>query len=311
LLPVRCHLDALNEHQDPSVNDAVSAVSTGLAVLARMGESLRRMTPARSADKRAVERGHRESKVIELTDWWADAGPLVTGAVPAPISFNVDVSAGIRAVAGDEHELTQAVINLVLNAVEAIDNANQGEIVMRIRADGAAASIAITDNGRGMSDLVARRASEPFFSTKTRGISTGLGLSVVDAFVKAAGGRKVVESTPGEGTKVTMLLPRPDSGGLGTNAPDRGGVLVRVSDPRTKAIHESVLSDLGFTVLSNTEGPVEVDLLVQDGQEAHEDVLSRHIYRVVSNPDSSDPYDIDVRSGLAELRLIYSRPADS
>lgn len=116
-------------------------------------------------------------------------------------------------IEGDSAQIQQILINLVLNARDAIRGA--GTITVALRAEGAADGedddrvvLQISDDGAGMSEEVRRRVLEPFFTTKPRERGTGLGMSVVHGIVLAHDGSLSIDSRPGHGTSVTVRFPR-------------------------------------------------------------------------------------------------------
>ena len=109
-------------------------------------------------------------------------------------------------VAVDAGQLELALLNLVRNASDALPLG--GAIVIRTEAHGAEVAIAVEDEGEGMAPGVARRAADPFFTTKPMGQGSGLGLSMVRGFAEQAGGRLQIDSAEGRGTTVRIVLPR-------------------------------------------------------------------------------------------------------
>ncbi len=126
------------------------------------------------------------------------AGPAVAfemALAPDPLPVRVDVG-----------ELELALINLVRNAADAC--APGARITVSTRAgEGAAAELAVGDTGSGMSPALMDRVTEPFFTTKPRGLGTGLGLSMVRRFMDEAGGALAIASEPGCGTTIRMVFP--------------------------------------------------------------------------------------------------------
>lgn len=112
----------------------------------------------------------------------------------ASIYANVDAS-GLEAV----------LLNLIVNARDAMPQG--GDVNLGLHARNGLAHIVVTDNGTGMSDAVLQRAAEPFFTTKERGLGTGLGLAMVAGFAKQSGGAMTIQSTEGLGTIVDIALP--------------------------------------------------------------------------------------------------------
>ncbi len=107
--------------------------------------------------------------------------------------------------------LGQVMLNLVINAVQALDLVDSAGLVeVRWRVVGGEVQVEVADNGPGMSPEVQRRAFEPLFTTKPPGEGTGLGLSICRDLVEKAGGSLDLHSVPGEGTRVTLSLPLAD-----------------------------------------------------------------------------------------------------
>jgi signal transduction histidine kinase len=122
------------------------------------------------------------------------------------VDLVVDLAGGLPPVEIDPGHLEQVVMNLVLNARDAL-----GEAPRRIRLTTGSreggVEVAVADTGAGMDESVQRRIFEPFFTTKAQGAGTGLGLAVVHGIVAQCGGRIEVRSRPGNGTTVRVLLP--------------------------------------------------------------------------------------------------------
>jgi signal transduction histidine kinase len=110
----------------------------------------------------------------------------------------------LRPVAGDRLLLQQALVNLVVNAEQAMPDG--GRLVVRTESAGDGARVIVTDNGRGMDEQVRARLFEPFFTTREESGGTGLGLSIVYGIVKAHGGAIDVESSPGMGASFRITL---------------------------------------------------------------------------------------------------------
>lgn len=140
------------------------------------------------------------------------------------IRFEYSLPRDLPPIAADEHQLEQLLMNLLLNAAQA---SHAGGLVrLTAVAHDRGVQLTVEDRGCGMSVEVARRALEPFFTTKARG--TGLGLPICRKIVEAHGGQLAIRSTPGEGTEVTVeLWTRPPAEGLGAEdehtRPDRRG----------------------------------------------------------------------------------------
>jgi PAS domain S-box-containing protein len=140
------------------------------------------------------------------------------------VRIAIDVEPGCPAVLADPVQLESALLNIAINARDAMPDG--GELLFRARRAAALpddagvapaarddapgfVAIAVSDTGTGMPEAVRERAFEPFFTTKGAGRGTGLGLSTVYGFATQSGGTVTLTSTPGAGTTVTMHLPQP------------------------------------------------------------------------------------------------------
>lgn len=125
----------------------------------------------------------------------------------AGVQLDVELPAGLPAVHGDAHELQQVVLNLLLNALDALEGGVGGRIAVRARADGGAVHLHVEDDGPGMDSAELGRVFDPFFSKKERPDASGLGLFICYSIVRNHGGEIEVASTPGGGFRVHVVLP--------------------------------------------------------------------------------------------------------
>jgi PAS domain S-box-containing protein len=138
--------------------------------------------------------------------------PLLARAVGRAITLNLNIAAPVARVLADKSAFENALLNLVLNARDAI--ADRGTITISVsqRIDEKSNArgevcITVTDTGTGMTQRVRERAFDPFFSTKAPGRGAGLGLASVAGFAKQSGGKATLESTIGKGTTAVIWLP--------------------------------------------------------------------------------------------------------
>jgi signal transduction histidine kinase len=204
-------------------NNLLTVIISSLEmILGRPQESVRVQRLARSA-LGAAESGarlirqlltfaHRDMtrpRITEVNDLLRGMGELLTRkagpSVPLDMSFGPDAGAANI----DASQFEAAIVNLVLNAREAVlASGGRGGIRLSTRRSEGDVAICVADTGPGMTPDVATRAFEPFFTTKPVGGGSGLGLSQVYGFATGAGGQVRIESTPGHGTVVTVTLPR-------------------------------------------------------------------------------------------------------
>ena len=200
ILPVLCRLDALAAQELPgTAQEDVAAVRHAVEYLRQLSQGLRHFALDRDGE-------HRSEGLTRLNEWWKQASPLLRTAIPKRVLLESDLADDLPPVALPPNKLSQAVLNLVANAAEAIEEEGCIRVVARPFGDDAI-QLSISDNGRGMTPEARRHAIEPFFTTKTRALSTGLGLAIVHGVTKGAGGEVEIESTPGEGTTVHLTLP--------------------------------------------------------------------------------------------------------
>ena len=255
LMPLRVRLSALGQMPLPAqARGELEAIGTTAEYLRRLAAGLRLLAldPATPAP----------AEVTEVGAWWTDTEAVLRNCLPRSVSFTVDFDGcGEARVVIGKAALTQAVFNLVQNAGDAIGAGTPGGVTLRIRCEGDDLVLGVTDTGPGMTDEVRRRCLEPFFTTKPRGISTGLGLSLVHGLVRDAGGTVELESAPGAGTTFTLRLPLAPSPGLA--AGERLRAAVAVQDARIAAFVTAELRRLRFEVVRDAPDH-PADLLVAD-----------------------------------------------
>ncbi|MEI8170715.1 MAG: ATP-binding protein [Rhodoferax sp.] len=125
------------------------------------------------------------------------------------ISLQFNLDSQLPAIYGVADQLTQMIMNLVINGMDALEGIQDRPptITITTSVEAERACLMITDNGMGMNQKILNRAFEAFFTTKSAGKGTGLGLSLCYSIAQAHGGTIEIESTPGEGTKVTVFFP--------------------------------------------------------------------------------------------------------
>ena len=210
---------------------------------------------------------------------------LIKRSIGPQISLDLVLCDGSWPVLCDPSELEGAILNLCINARDAMPEGGRLTIMTEDlhivadnlrRADEAAlgdfVAIRVVDTGIGMPLDVQERATEPFFTTKPQGEGTGLGLSQVWGFVRQSGGQLRIESTPGRGTAVHILLPRarpeawvsPGSEDVALHdaAPVASATVLLVDDEvAVRAPVAERLRDFGFRVIEAPDGPTALSLL--------------------------------------------------
>jgi two-component system cell cycle sensor histidine kinase/response regulator CckA len=210
-----------------------------------------------------------------VNDVVADMEELLRRLIGEDVRITTRLDPDAGAVAVDPVELGQVVMNLAVNARDAmrgggelaietsVASVDPGSVLARSGARaGAHVVLAVRDTGAGMTAETVEHAFDPFFTTKPPGEGTGLGLATVYGIVEQAGGHVGLRSAPGEGTEVTLHLPVtaarpaaevPDPPAAGS--PGAGGtVLVAEDEPALRALVALVLRDAGYTVLEAGSG---------------------------------------------------------
>jgi len=144
---------------------------------------------------------------------------LVKSELPAAVELNVDVPDDIQ-VEMDPHRMQQVLINLILNGVQAIEDAGAVMIQTCHKEEDQFFSFQVKDTGKGIPPADLPRIFDPFFTTKDVGVGSGLGLSVSRGIVERHGGRIEVESQPGKGSTFRVFLPRQASSDSTSGLPE-------------------------------------------------------------------------------------------
>ena len=179
--------------------------------------------------------------------------------------------AGTCPVTVDRNQLQSAILNVASNARDAMPDGGTLRITVATVPSGSGesmAAVAISDTGSGMDPDTASRIFEPFFTTKKTGQGTGLGLSQVYGFATQSGGDVLVETDPGKGTTVTLLLPCSQSGTFAEpkveelEIPDqpRAEILVVEDNEDVGHFAETLLTELGHSVTLATSGEEALEL---------------------------------------------------
>lgn len=202
-------------------------------------------------------------EAVELNGLVEGVADLVGLALRDDIELVIEPSDEPVTVRVDPGQLESALLNLCLNATHAIEGA--GQLRLRVGAEPNCARIEVIDTGEGMSAEVLEHAMEPFFSARSDGTGTGLGLPMVYGFIRQSGGEMQIFSTPGEGTTVRMTVPRiPEAPAAiaAKPAPRWHRVLVVEDDPADLAAHCDALADHAEEIVAATtlaEGLAQLD----------------------------------------------------
>lgn len=226
--------------------------------------------------------------IVDLHKVATDVLSMVERSIDRRIEIRYMLNAELTTIFGDESQLNNAILNLVLNSRDAI--AGKGFICLSTRnlprsvepASPGYIELTVEDNGKGMEPAVVERAFEPFFTTKPVGLGTGMGLSAVYGTVNAHRGQINIQSEPGKGTKVIMVFPLSPTDPVVTDEHRAEavpvGVTARILVVDDEEMVRGILADLliagGYHVLTAADGetalrvfrrdPESVDLVLMD-----------------------------------------------
>jgi len=262
-------------------NNLLAVVSNNLFLHRRMSPECEQ-SPQLAAIARAADTGARLTRqllafarrqairpeAIRLQDELPEMRQVLQASLGGSIEIRVDIDPALPAVRVDRAEFEVAIINLAMNARDAMPEG--GVLSIRGRRDGDAVALCVIDTGTGIPPDVLARVFEPFFTTKEPGRGTGLGLSQVYGFATQAGGRVDIASRPGL-TSITLVLPA-------THAP-HAGAAAAPPPPDSAALQACVLlvednAEVGATTRALLEVAGCEVRLVTNGVQARDHLLS-------------------------------------
>lgn len=268
----------------------------------RVSEIDRYIAAAMSSANRAASLTHRllafarrqslDPRPVDVDQMVMSMEELVRRTIGESIELEIDLSGGLQQTNTDEHQLENALLNLVINARDAMPDG--GRLLIQTEVinvppmhdslpSGDHVRLSVQDTGSGMSSEVIAHAFDPFFTTKPIGQGTGLGLSMVYGFINQTGGQVQIDSVEGQGTRIDLYLPchlevadQHAATAEGAETPRAGQgerVLVVEDEPDVRMLVVDVLRELGYSVevaadgtaaLPFLQGAGRIDLLVTD-----------------------------------------------
>jgi two-component system NtrC family sensor kinase len=224
------------------------------------------------------------SVVVALPERLAELAAFVGQTMGSTISIKEELPADLWLVQVDDEQLQVAILNLIVNARDAMPAGGEIRITARnlrlpsperalVGLAGEFVALSVSDHGDGIEPDVLPRVFEPFFTTKSVGRGSGLGLSQVYSFAKQSNGLAEIDSTVGRGTTVTLYLPRstaplPVRSAAPAALPDPAGparrVLIVEDDPEVAEVARGYLEELGFTTDVVDRGVRALETLAND-----------------------------------------------
>lgn len=268
-------------------NNLLSIISSAVQILGRQ-QSTKLENSILDTIQRAVDRGasltqqlltfarqqplspanHKLNKIVESFE------PVLRRAVPSSVEFHLSLGRDVGWLNVDESRFEAALLNLVVNARDAMPDGGRLDLTtsaLTLAAGqipempaGHYVRTSVVDSGHGMNEETLSRVFEPFYTTKEVGKGTGLGLSQVQGFIVQSGGCVTIESAPGAGTTVHLILPAlepaiedPDSG------PGSETVIIAEDEEELASLAASLFKTLGYEVLIAHNGAEALRLLNQ------------------------------------------------
>ncbi|MET3930087.1 signal transduction histidine kinase/ActR/RegA family two-component response regulator [Lysobacter sp. OAE881] len=271
LMVITAGLDMLELHDDP---ERRGKLVRAMQQAAQRGAGLTRQLLAFSRS-RALR-----PETVNLSTLIGNMSELLDRSLRGDIKVNVELAQDLWPVVADPGELELVILNLAVNARDAISGSgvititgrNARQVIEGIEGD--FVNLTVRDTGSGMTDEVKARVFEPFFTTKDVGKGSGLGLAQVYGFAKQSGGAVTIDSVVGEGTRITLCLPR--SHELAeheaiqahhridvSSTPERCVLLVE-DDVEVAALVEQMLRGIGYDVIHATSATAALGALADD-----------------------------------------------
>jgi PAS domain S-box-containing protein len=226
-----------------------------------------------------------QPEVLELNTVVADMETMLRRLIGEDIRLETSFTAGDTTIRVDRGQVEQVIVNLVVNARDAMPDGGRLTIVtgtggtnhpVNVPNDGAEyVALSVIDTGVGMDRDLQARIFEPFFTTKEMGQGTGLGLPTVYGIVKQAGGEIELQSAPGEGTEFRLFFPHAEPAPvtetqvipITTEARGHETVLIVEDEEALRRLARRILESRGYTVLDAANGREAIDVMAKHASE--------------------------------------------
>ncbi|OGN87874.1 MAG: hypothetical protein A2X23_08075 [Chloroflexi bacterium GWC2_73_18] len=299
-------------------------------VAADIGSLLDAAASASALTGQLLAFSRREAPKVEPVDWGAllrGIEPLLRRLIGETIVLRVETSTVPLSVLGDPEQLRQVVVNLALNARDAMPGGGTLSIRAAAAADGSSVGpssrpwvrLTLSDTGTGIDSATRERIFEPFFTTKPAGLGTGLGLATVQAVVANAGGRIDVESEPGRGTTFDIFMPAVLEAVISepaeATAPEddatraatgRETILLAEDESALRVVVRQILTRHGYRVVETADGMEAAAAAV-----AHDGTIDLLLTDVVMPGLDGRQLAARLRSERPSLRVVFMSGYDS
>ena len=265
-------------------NNLLTVVLGNVDIMARRPEDSLKRALRIDAIRQAAERGRDLTRqllafsrrqnltpvTVDIGDLIRNFAPLLRQAVGEAVSVELDLASGPQPAHIDVTQMENALLNLAVNARDAM--AGVGALTIRTETSADAICISLQDTGAGMTAEVRERIFEPFFTTKEVGRGSGLGLSQVYGFVRQSDGEVRIVSEPGAGARFDITLPRSQApvqkpspqADVGEMVGGAERMLVVEDDPAVLTLTVDLLRGLGYDVVTATQADQALERLAED-----------------------------------------------
>ena len=265
-------------------NNLLTVVLGNVDIMARRPEDSLKRALRIDAIRQAAERGRDLTRqllafsrrqnltpvTVDIGDLIRNFAPLLRQAVGEAVSVELDLASGPQPAHIDVTQMENALLNLAVNARDAM--AGVGALTIRTETSADAICISLQDTGAGMTAEVRERIFEPFFTTKEVGRGSGLGLSQVYGFVRQSDGEVRIVSDPGAGARFDIALPRSQApvqkpspqADVGEMVGGAERMLVVEDDPAVLTLTVDLLRGLGYDVVTATQADQALERLAED-----------------------------------------------
>ncbi len=291
----------------------------------------RGLSDAETAAERAAEltrqllgfsrKSPAEIRPVQINERLEEAIELFRHSLPARVEVRADLDDGLWEVAADAGQIGQVVMNLCLNARDAVGESGVVRITTanrsldrefrRTRAwvrSRDYVEIAVSDNGAGMDQKTLERIFEPFFTTKPVDKGTGLGLATAYGIVENHGGGLEVESAPGEGATFRVWLPRYEKHRAGLqkfwftqDQPDECRILIADDEDDVRRVARAILAEQGFEIVEACDGREAIETVARLGNSISVVILDL----VMPNKSGREAFE-EIRNLQPDMPVILS-----
>ena len=205
---------------------------------------------------------------IDVSSLVREISQLIRTSISASVNLKLNLASDLPPIEADSGQIQQVIMNLVINAAEAIAPESPGTVTVTTAAVGPNVMLEVSDTGSGMDEETLARIFDPFFTTKFTG--RGLGLSAVMGIVGSHKGTLNVHSKPGHGTTFTILLPAAEGAHVASRVTDAtedlrgvGSILVVDDEEIVRKVARNSLERFGYAVMEATDGQKAVELFTE------------------------------------------------